>query len=212
MNNPSFAPYQPTTNPHFAPAQFAKRTGCFAARIGTSHQHKLKFAVGWAKVGQVVHDSVMDYSRQPESVKRGVKWVCTNPECAGKTWSSKEDLLVEHPDNKTLERSGAAHMFYGIGKLPADVIAIADVTNDGPTLPMTVTTEGPHGIQQRARIIISGVKGNTAANGTFLATPTGEDTFTVPRAGNGTFLQSEKGSEACVQIRPERPVLLSDEE
>ena len=79
------------------------------------------------------------------------------------------------------------------GSLPPDVTtAIA-----GPTLtitgasdgtPIAVDTATPHGLQTGEQVTISGVLGNTAANGTFTVTVTGPASFTLDgSAGNGTW-------------------------
>jgi hypothetical protein len=193
-----------------------RRAGVFAARISSTHRHKLAFQVGWTKPGTMVTDSVQDWSIQSDEVQRGAKWHCTHYACAGagKQWDSKDALIREHGDKRKIEGS---HMFYAIGKLPADTVEVADVTNGGPTLPMVVTTYEPHGLMGQARVSISGVGGNTAANGNFTATVTGVDTFTIPRAGNGAFILPSVGKDGkespkpVVVLRPERPILLSDE-
>ena len=45
----------------------------------------------------------------------------------------------------------------------------------------------PHLLQTGISVTISGVLGNTAANGTFTATVLGPNTFTIPVAGNGAY-------------------------
>lgn len=53
--------------------------------------------------------------------------------------------------------------------------------------PIAVTSAG-HGLSTGARITISGVAGNSAANGTFTITKTGADTFTLDSStGNGAY-------------------------
>lgn len=79
------------------------------------------------------------------------------------------------------------------GSLPPDVptaiagptLAIADASN---TSPITVDTATPHGLQTGEQVTISGVGGNTAANGTFTVTVTGPSSFTLDgSAGNGAW-------------------------
>jgi hypothetical protein len=73
-----------------------------------------------------------------------------------------------------------------------DKVGVADVvgttigaTNAGP---IEVTTAAPHGLQTADQIVVDGVLGNTAANGTFLITVTGASTFTLNNSsGNGAY-------------------------
>lgn len=61
--------------------------------------------------------------------------------------------------------------------------------------PTTITSAYAHGLdnpiftltQPQRYVTISGATGNTAINGTWLATVTGRFTFTIPVAGNGTY-------------------------
>jgi hypothetical protein len=55
--------------------------------------------------------------------------------------------------------------------------------------PIVVTTSAPHGLNTGARVNISGVTGNSGANGSFTITKTGSTTFTLNNstgAGAGT--------------------------
>jgi len=70
------------------------------------------------------------------------------------------------------------------------------VTNATNTNPIVITTGVqigaavqlyPHLFQTGLSVTLSGVGGNTAANGTFTATVTGPNTFTIPAAGNGVY-------------------------
>jgi hypothetical protein len=68
--------------------------------------------------------------------------------------------------------------------LPANpTIAIAGnqftVAGASYTTPITITTATPHGLQNGMQVAIYGVSGNTAANGTFVVTVTGQSTFTL---------------------------------
>ena len=68
--------------------------------------------------------------------------------------------------------------------LPADVLtaingptlAVAAVSN---TKPILITTANPHGLQTGGQVTISGVLGNTAANGVFTISISGPSTFTL---------------------------------
>jgi hypothetical protein len=77
--------------------------------------------------------------------------------------------------------------------LPADLptaiggrmIAVTGSTN---TTPIVVTTASPHGLQTGEQVTISGVLGNTAANGVFTVTVTSASQVTLDgSAGNGVW-------------------------
>lgn len=53
--------------------------------------------------------------------------------------------------------------------------------------PIEITTSSAHDLSSGDYAIISGVGGNTAANGQFLVTVTGSNTFTIDVAGNGVY-------------------------
>lgn len=53
--------------------------------------------------------------------------------------------------------------------------------------PTVITTDEPHNIVNGSSRTIRNCTGNTAANGTFVCTVTGEYTFTIPVASNGTY-------------------------
>ncbi len=53
--------------------------------------------------------------------------------------------------------------------------------------PIAITTTNAHNLSSGDSAIISGVGGNTAANGQFVVTVTGANTFTIPVAGNGAY-------------------------
>lgn len=73
-----------------------------------------------------------------------------------------------------------------IAKLPVPkTIAITGASN---TAPITITTALPNGLQTGAQVTISGVGGNTAANGTFIITVTSPTSFTLNGStGNGAW-------------------------
>ncbi len=60
------------------------------------------------------------------------------------------------------------------------------VSNASNTNPITITTSTNHALTTGQTVTISGVTGNTAANGTWTITSTGLNTFTIPVAGIGT--------------------------
>ncbi len=73
-----------------------------------------------------------------------------------------------------------------IAKLPTP--AVIAVTGASNSLPITITTALANGLQTGAQVSITGVLGNTAANGTFTITVTGATTFTLDgSSGNGDW-------------------------
>lgn len=63
--------------------------------------------------------------------------------------------------------------------------AVTGATNANP---IEVTTQFGHGLSTGNSVTISGVGGNTAANGTFTITKTAANKFTVGVAGNGAYV------------------------
>src|SRR6185437_4946841 len=62
---------------------------------------------------------------------------------------------------------------------------VTDATNASPI----VVTSANHGLRTGARVTISGVTGNTAANGSFNVTRVDADTFSLDGStGNGSYL------------------------
>jgi len=64
-------------------------------------------------------------------------------------------------------------------------VTISSTSGTGVS-PITITTSTPHTFTTGQTIVISGVTGNTNANGTWTITQTGANTFTIPATGNGT--------------------------
>ncbi len=64
-----------------------------------------------------------------------------------------------------------------------------DATISGATNanPIVITTQTAHGLTSGRTVVITGVSGNTAANGTFVITVTSTTKFSIPIAGNGTY-------------------------
>lgn len=85
--------------------------------------------------------------------------------------------------------SGAANNFgFGTAYLP-DPIAPLAVTNATNASPISITTSTAHGMLTGEQVYIRNVAGNTAANGTWIITVTGTDTFTLNGSvGSGTFI------------------------
>jgi len=70
-----------------------------------------------------------------------------------------------------------------IAKLPVPImVPITGASNDVST-PIAITTGAPPGFSTGQQVDISGVLGNTAANGTFSITVTGANTFTLDGTG-----------------------------
>ncbi len=69
----------------------------------------------------------------------------------------------------------------------APVFGARTITNATNANPIVITTQEPHGYFQSGTVVVAGVGGNTAANGTWTATPLTPYTFSLPVAGNGTY-------------------------
>jgi hypothetical protein len=68
----------------------------------------------------------------------------------------------------------------------ANQLPLTSVSN---TAPIAVGTAKPHGLTSGARVLISGVQGDTAANGVFTVTVTGPASFTLnSSAGNAAWI------------------------
>lgn len=70
---------------------------------------------------------------------------------------------------------------------------IDDATNASP---IEITSATPHGLSSGARVVISTVQGNTAANGIWFITVLSDRRFTVPGVGNGAYVAGT-GTWAC---------------
>ncbi len=63
---------------------------------------------------------------------------------------------------------------------------LATITGATNVTPIAVTAVA-HGLRTGQRVGITGVTGNTAANGVWIVTVTGVDTFTIAQTGNGMY-------------------------
>lgn len=83
-----------------------------------------------ALAGTKVYLVVEPIDNLEASEQKAVRWVCTHPECVGKTFESKRHLIGEHlprgMTNKLLEmearrdpHGGKPHMYYGVLEVPA---------------------------------------------------------------------------------------------
>lgn len=77
-------------------------------------------------------------------------------------------------------------------------VVITAATNANPI----VITATAHGLANNQVVIIAGALGNTAANGTFVATVSDANTFSIPVAGNGAYTSGGKivGTIAASEI------------
>jgi hypothetical protein len=129
----------------------------------------------------------------------------TSPARTGKvelTWATEKKLDNDYPGWKAYA-AGTPRRFYTtqdttqgrFGVWPAPNTSTLLVTGATNVSPIVVTT-GAHGLASGAQVYISGVTGNTAANGTFYVTVLSPTTFslysdaarTVPVAGNGAYV------------------------
>lgn len=74
----------------------------------------------------------------------------------------------------------------GLGSLSKlDTAVVTAATN---ATPIVVTTASPHNLQTGDKVTVSGVVGNTAANGDFSATKIGANSFSLDgSSGNGAY-------------------------
>lgn len=69
------------------------------------------------------------------------------------------------------------------------------------TSPIAITTASPHGLQTGMQVTISGVLGNTAANGAFTITVTGPATFILNgSSGNGAWISGGTVGLPCLAL------------
>lgn len=68
------------------------------------------------------------------------------------------------------------------------VAAALTVTAATNVNPIVVTTSASHGLATGDTVTITGVVGNTAANGTFVVTSVSATTFSIPATGNGAWI------------------------
>lgn len=83
---------------------------------------------------------------------------------------------------------------------------VSTVSNATNATPVAVTTTSAHGLVNGSTVTVSGVTGNTAANGTWVVTVTGTTTFTLNGStGSGGYagggFVSAGGGNSVVQLR-----------
>lgn len=69
------------------------------------------------------------------------------------------------------------------------------ITNATNTNPIVITEDAPHGYSTSNNVFIRGVEGNTAANGAHTITVLSPTTYSIPVAGNGTYIT---GGVSCL--------------
>lgn len=94
------------------------RYGVMFARIGSTHKYKLLENCYPDEKGDVVHLDVKDISRLDADVRHRVRWFCSHPECAGKRYASKEELIAGHADQRALIKNEEKHLCMGVVELP----------------------------------------------------------------------------------------------
>jgi hypothetical protein len=78
-------------------------------------------------------------------------------------------------------------------------VVITGATNTNPI----VVTSANHGLTTGQTVAISGVRGNTAANGKFTATRLSAHTFSIPVGGNGVYVRGGIHSNKCwIYLQP----------
>jgi hypothetical protein len=105
-----------TTNSPTGPRKI--RFGVMFARIGTLQKYKLLEDCHPDEKGDVVHLEVKDISRLDKDIRADVRWFCTHPECSGKRFPTKDQLVAAHADQKILTRNEEKHLCMGIVELP----------------------------------------------------------------------------------------------
>lgn len=98
------------------------RYGCFPVVIGALLEHRLSKRITLPSgrtlgIGQKLHAEVQDITRHPKA-QAHAQWLCRSPHCTGKTWSTKEELLADHPDNRALKAQQEVHAFYAVAYVP----------------------------------------------------------------------------------------------
>ena len=73
---------------------------------------------------------------------------------------------------------------YGTASQVSGQATITGATNANP---IVITTSAAHGLFTGDTIVVSGVLGNTAANGTWTVTSLTSNTFSIPTTGNGAY-------------------------
>lgn len=104
------------------------RYGVMFARIGTTHKYKLLEDCPPDERGDVVHLNVNDISRLDPELRDRVRWFCMHPECAGKRFATKEELVSSHADQKVLIKNEEKHLCMGVITMPP-VKARAEIRN-----------------------------------------------------------------------------------
>lgn len=84
--------------------------------------------------------------------------------------------------------SGATYSNVASLSIPPSVVIGTSITNATNASPIVITTSSAHGLASGAVVSIQGVLGNTAANGVWIVTVTGSNSFSLNGStGNGTY-------------------------
>ena len=84
--------------------------------------------------------------------------------------------------------------------VPDTVPGAATITGATNVTNTVITTSGAHGFWVGMSVVIAGVLGNTAVNGTWPVTAVGSSTtFTIPAVGNGAYTSG--GAATPLQLR-----------
>jgi hypothetical protein len=92
-----------------------------------------------------------------------------------------------NPDATPTFRVYGQSGFVGAGSGSLSAMQTMTITGATNTSPIVITSNG-HGLTTGTLVRISGVTGNTAANGLFLVTSLTANTFSIPVAGNGAYV------------------------
>lgn len=117
-----------------------RRFGRVAARIGTDHIHRCSIEIEVTQksvmaandpsetrfdrtirrpAGLRVQLPIQDITLHPD-LARVAKWYCENPSCQllKRVWSSKEELLADHEDDRILQQKEEVHVYYAAAEVP----------------------------------------------------------------------------------------------
>ena len=98
------------------------RYGCVSARIGAMFAWKLKAPLTLKSgrveaAGRTIHLTIQPLDRNPE-IEPHVKWVCRHPDCAGKEFATKKELVASHKTNRELEQLEESHCYHAVAHVP----------------------------------------------------------------------------------------------
>lgn len=108
-----------------------------------------------------------------------------------------EGTQIESPAIGTLRiTNGTNNNFSSTNNnITVSLVLRSSILSASNTPIITIQTTETHNLTTGNTVIIQNVLGNTAANGTWVITVTGLDTFTIPIAGNGTHIPETGDTE-----------------